>query len=62
MIAVPSLASGLVDNATNIGEALIDGVELLLSKDFNDGGSFSLPITIASTFTNAEFETNRYTC
>ena len=32
MIAVPSLASGLGDNATNIGEALIDGVELLLSK------------------------------
>ena len=58
MIAVPSLASGLGDNATNIGEALIDGVELLLSKDFNDGGSFSLPITIASTFTNAEFETS----
>ena len=32
MIAVPSLASGLGDNATNIGEALIDGVEFSYRK------------------------------
>ena len=32
MIAVPSLASGLGDNATNIGEALIDGVNYSYRK------------------------------
>ena len=32
MIAVPSLASGLGDNATNIGEALIDGVDYSYRK------------------------------
>ena len=47
MIAVPSLASGLGDNATNIGEALIDGVELPYRKT-SMMVVLSLPITIAS--------------
>lgn len=58
MIAVPSLASGLGDEARNIGEATIDGIELLLSKDLNSGGSFSIPLTLATTFTNAKFDTS----
>ena len=58
MIAVPSLASGLGDSSRNIGKATIDGVELLLSTDMNRHGSFGLPLTIAATFTNAEFDSN----
>ena len=57
MIAVPSLASGLGDEASNIGEATIDGIELMLSKDLVADASFSVPLSISSTFTNAEFDT-----
>ena len=57
MIAVPSLASGLGDEASNIGEATIDGIELMLSKDLVADTSFSVPFSISSTFTNAEFDT-----
>jgi len=57
MIAVPSLASGLGDEASNIGEATIDGIELMLSKDLVADASFSIPLSISSTFTNAEFDT-----
>jgi len=57
MIAVPSLASGLGDEASNIGEATIDGIELMLSKDLASNSSFSVPLSISSTFTNAEFDT-----
>jgi Fe(3+) dicitrate transport protein len=57
MIAVPSLASGLGDEASNIGEATIDGIELMLSKDLVADTSFSIPLSISSTFTNAEFDT-----
>ena len=57
MIAVPSLASGLGDEARNIGEATIDGIELMLSKDLIADTSFSVPLSISSTFTNAEFDT-----
>ena len=57
MIAVPSLASGLGDEASNIGEATIDGIELMLSKDLVADTSFSVPLSISSTFTNAEFDT-----
>ena len=56
MIAVPSLANG-VDEASNIGEATIDGIELMLSKDLVADASFSIPLSISSTFTNAEFDT-----
>jgi Fe(3+) dicitrate transport protein len=57
MIAVPSLASGLGDEASNIGEATIDGIELMLLKDLVADASFSVPLSISSTFTNAEFDT-----
>ena len=58
MIAVPSLASGLGDEARNIGEATIDGIELLLSGNLISEGSFSLPFSLATTFTNAKFDTS----
>ncbi len=58
MIAVPSLASGLGDSSRNIGKATVDGVELLLSTDLNRNGSFGLPLSIAATFTNAEFDSD----
>ena len=58
MIAVPSLASGLGDSSRNVGEATVDGVEILLSTDLNRNGSFNLPLTVAATFTNAEFDSN----
>ena len=57
MIAVPSLASGQGDEARNIGEATIGGIELMLSKDMVTDTSFSVPLSISSTFTNAEFDT-----
>jgi Fe(3+) dicitrate transport protein len=57
MIAVPSGATGLGDEASNIGEATIDGIELMLSKDLVADASFSVPLSISSTFTNAEFDT-----
>jgi len=56
MIAVPSLASGLGDSSRNIGKATVDGMELLLSTDLNRNGSFGLPLSVAATFTNAEFD------
>ena len=58
MIAVPSLASGLGDEARNIGEATIDGIELLLSGNLISERSFSMPFSITATFTNAEFDTS----
>ena len=58
MIAVPSLASGLGDEARNIGEATIDGIEILLSGNLISEGSFSLPFSLATTFTNAKFDTS----
>jgi len=57
MIAVPSGATGQGDEASNIGEATIDGIELMLSKDLVADASFSVPLSISSTFTNAEFDT-----
>ncbi len=58
MIAVPSLASGLGDEARNIGEATIDGIEFMLSADLISEGSISLPFSFSATFTNAEFDTS----
>lgn len=58
MIAVPSLASGLGDEAKNIGEATIDGLELMFSKNLISEGAFSMPISFAGTFTNAEFDSS----
>lgn len=58
MLAVPSLASGLGDASRNIGKASIDGVELMLSKDLNQEGSFQVPLSVAATFTHAEFKSS----
>jgi Fe(3+) dicitrate transport protein len=58
MIAVPSLASGLGESSRNIGKATVDGVELLLSTDLNRNGSFGLPLSVAATLTNAEFDSD----
>ena len=55
---MPSLASGLGDEARNIGEATIDGIELLLSGNLISERSFSVPFSITATFTNAEFDTS----
>ena len=58
MIAVPSLASGLGDEAKNIGEATIDGIELLLSGNLISDGSLAIPFSLVTTFTNAKFDTS----
>ena len=58
MIAVPSSANGLGEEARNIGEATIDGIELLLSGNLIPEGSFSVPFSLATTFTNAKFDTS----
>lgn len=57
MIAIPSVGSGLGDDATNIGEASIDGVEFLIATDLNRGGGVQLPLSFGVTFTNAQFDT-----
>jgi Fe(3+) dicitrate transport protein len=57
MIAIPSIGSGLGDDATNIGEASIDGVEILVATDLNRGEGVQLPLSFGVTFTNAEFDT-----
>jgi len=57
MIAIPSLASGLGEDTRNIGEATIDGVEFLISKNLNEGGTFGIPVSVTATFTNGEFDT-----
>ena len=57
MIAIPSVGSGLGDDATNIGEASIDGVEILIATDLNRGGGVQLPLSFGATFTNAQFDT-----
>ena len=57
MIAIPSLASGLGEDTRNIGEATIDGVEFLISKNLNEAGTFGIPVSVTATFTNGEFDT-----
>jgi Fe(3+) dicitrate transport protein len=57
MIAIPSVGSGLGDDATNIGEASIDGVEILIATDLNRGEGVQLPLSFGATFTKAEFDT-----
>jgi len=57
MIAIPSVGSGLGDDATNIGEASTDGVEILVATDLNRDEGVRIPLSFAVTFTNAEFDT-----
>ncbi|MBT5378116.1 MAG: TonB-dependent receptor [Opitutae bacterium] len=61
MLAIPSLGSGLGDDAINIGEASSSGFEALISTDLNRNGEFSVPVGIAVTWTNAEFESTTRT-
>ena len=61
MIAIPSLGSGLGDDAINIGEATTSGIEALISTDLNRDGAFRVPVDLSVTWTKAEFDSNTRT-
>jgi Fe(3+) dicitrate transport protein len=56
MLAIPSAGSGLGDDAINIGEASIQGLEAVLSTDLTPEGGIGVPIQLSVTFTDAEFD------
>jgi len=56
MIAIPSAGSGLGDDAINIGEASIQGIEAVLGTDLSPDGGIGVPIQFSITFTDAEFD------
>jgi Fe(3+) dicitrate transport protein len=56
MIAIPSAGSGLGDDAINIGEASIQGLEAVLVADLSPAGGIGVPIQFSITFTDAEFD------
>ena len=56
MIAIPSAGSGLGDDAINIGEASIQGLEAVLVTDLSPAGGIGVPVQFSITLTNAEFD------
>ena len=55
MLILSSLSSG-VDGSANVGEATINGLEVLAGTDFGGNAGFGIPVSVGATFTDTEFE------
>jgi Fe(3+) dicitrate transport protein len=61
MIAIPNAGSGLGDDAINIGEASIQGIEAVLGTDLSPAGGIGVPVQFSITLTDAEFDSETRT-
>jgi outer membrane receptor protein involved in Fe transport len=55
MIAGESLALAQTETA-NVGDASINGLEVLVATDLGSADTFGIPVSISATFTNSEFD------
>jgi Fe(3+) dicitrate transport protein len=55
MIAGESLAAAQTETA-NVGDASINGLEVLVATDLGSADTFGIPVSISATFTNSEFD------
>jgi Fe(3+) dicitrate transport protein len=55
MIAGESLSIDQTETA-NVGDATINGLEVLVATDLGSADTFGIPVSISATFTNSEFD------